>query len=428
MNNKLKVWIFQTGEPLHIDDNKMAPMRAMNLANALIKAGHSVVLWSSTFYHQERAHRYQENKTIKVSENLEVRLLHSSGYNKNIGVARIIDHMQLAIGLKKVLRDEKELPDVAFIGYPPIEPAAVLSSWLKKNGVPFLMDIKDQWPVIFVDALPEALRPIGRMLFWPYFYLAKNAMKDATGLTAMADSFLSWAQNFSSRCASKHDGVYPLTTPIGQVTEEEKLIAGQWWDELGVKNDGRPRVFYVGTLTPVLDFKPILAAALAAESAGDNTQFVICGGGVSLEDTKAILQGLSNVVFAGWVDRPKVEVLAERSMASLVPYLNKSDFVISVPNKVVDAMSLGIPILTPLKGEVEQLITEHSIGLQYNDEAGSTLHDVIQTLIQNPDIGSDISKKTHELYDKKFSFDIVYSSLVLHLEKLVATDYLVPSE
>jgi hypothetical protein len=54
-SNNLLVWVFQTGEPLHIDGNNARPMRAMNLSNALVQSGHRVVLWSSAFYHQESA-------------------------------------------------------------------------------------------------------------------------------------------------------------------------------------------------------------------------------------------------------------------------------------------------------------------------------------------------------------------------------------
>ena len=49
----MKIWIFQSGEPLHTDADNLRPMRAMNLANVLLDMGHEVVLWSSSFFHQE---------------------------------------------------------------------------------------------------------------------------------------------------------------------------------------------------------------------------------------------------------------------------------------------------------------------------------------------------------------------------------------
>ena len=70
----ITIWIFQTGEPLHIDGDNARPMRAMNLSNALVQAGHKVVLWSSAFYHQEKRHRSSIAKSIRVSDNLEIKI------------------------------------------------------------------------------------------------------------------------------------------------------------------------------------------------------------------------------------------------------------------------------------------------------------------------------------------------------------------
>lgn len=417
----MKVWVFQTGEPLHIDGDNVRPMRAMNLSDKLVQAGHSVVLWSADFYHQEKRHRYGENRNIKVSENLQIRLLPSKGYTRNIGPGRMLDHLQLARNLKKQLSVEDDLPDVAFIGYPPIEPAAVFTRWLKKKSVPCLLDIKDQWPSIFIDALPRAFRPVGAVVFWPYFYFARRAMNDATGVVAMAESFLLWALNFSSRKRSDNDAIFPLTVPASLASGDELDAARKWWDDMGVKQDARPKIFFVGSLSPAFDFLPIKEAALLAEQSGDSTQFVICGEGDASGNIKSMMSGLSNVFFAGWVDRPKIDVLAERCIAALAPYLNINNFTTSIPNKVVDAMSLGVPILSPLQGEVAALISKYSIGVQYGTDTGKTLYDNIQTLIQDPDYQVVISKNARALYDEQFSFEIVYSSLVNHLEKVAAT-------
>ena len=61
----MKIWILQTGEPLHIDSGKPRPMRAMNLSNKLVEKGHDVVLWSSAFNHQKKNHRTKNMKFIR---------------------------------------------------------------------------------------------------------------------------------------------------------------------------------------------------------------------------------------------------------------------------------------------------------------------------------------------------------------------------
>jgi len=421
MSDSFLVWVFQTGEPLHIDGDNVRPMRAMNLSNALVEAGHKVILWSSAFYHQEKRHRSFIAKNVKVSDNLEIRLIPSGGYRRHIGVGRLIDHAQLAFNLKKMLRQEEALlPDVAFIGYPPIESAAVMVRWLAQRGVPTLLDVKDQWPSLFLDSVPVPLQPLGRLALRPYFHLAMRAMRDATCLSAMANGFLDWALEFSQRERTGMDGTFPLTSPLGQVPALQLEEARQWWNGQGIGDDGRPRVCFVGSLSPAFDFKPVREAAEIAANGQLPCEFVICGDGGTSAELRAIMSGLPNVHFPGWIDRPKIETLAERCHAALAPYRNIDSFRRSIPNKIIDALSLGLPILTPLQGEVTSLIAEHDVGMCYGTDTGRTLYDCIQILIMDSARQKCMSKKGRALYEEKFSFKTVYGKLVKHLEKLAS--------
>ena len=128
--NGLPGWFLQTGEPLHIDAVNPRPMHAMNLANSLVGASYHVVLWSSAFFHQEKQHRSRQPKKIAVSDRLEIRLIPIAGYQRNTGLDRLWDHAQLAYNLNTLLKEVTSPPDVAFIGYPPIEMAAVMARWL----------------------------------------------------------------------------------------------------------------------------------------------------------------------------------------------------------------------------------------------------------------------------------------------------------
>jgi hypothetical protein len=47
----LKVWVVQTGESLPTDDPAERPMRATQLARALIARGHEVTVISWAFWH-----------------------------------------------------------------------------------------------------------------------------------------------------------------------------------------------------------------------------------------------------------------------------------------------------------------------------------------------------------------------------------------
>jgi hypothetical protein len=240
----MKVWIFQSGEPLHIDKENARPMRAMNLANALAEKEHNVVIWSSSFYHQKKFHRTKLFKKIIVNKKLEIRLVPSPGYKKNISIKRLFDHFMLAYNLKKKLDIEKTLPDVAFVGYPPIETAFIMTSWLKKKKIPYLLDIKDQWPLIFIESSPKILQPLIKLILLPYFFLAKKTFKQSPAICTMSKNFLDWSLKFSNRKKNKFDIVAPLTSPDYKFKNLEEKHAYSWWLKKSVMQNNIFRVIF----------------------------------------------------------------------------------------------------------------------------------------------------------------------------------------
>lgn len=393
-------------------------MRAMNLSDALIAAGHKVVLWSSAFYHQEKRHRCRLKDRVTVSPHLEIRLIPSPGYRQHVGFGRLLDHAILARNLSNLLADESDPPDVAFVGYPPIETAAVMTRWLNTRGVPTILDVKDKWPDIFLEVLPRPFRGLGRLVLAPYFYFALRAFRDATALSAMANGFLQWAANFAGREVSQLDRVVPLTASKGKVSATEFEKASVWWDQQGVKADGTQRIIFVGSHSPAFDIDPVCEAAIEMERSGTNCQFVICGDGTDSLTWRRKMGGLSNVIFPGWIEREKVEVLAMRSSATLAPYHNSKDFVMSIPNKVIDSLALGLPVLSPLSGEVESLISDSEIGMSYGRSTGKSLSQCIEDLMNTPGLRDRLSVNALHLFETRFSFDRVYGRLVEHLETL----------
>ncbi len=355
-----------------------------------------------------------------VSPGLEIRLISSPGYRRNIGPGRLWDHAVLACNLAKELSTESTGPDVGFIGYPPIETAVVMTCWLATRKIPCMVDVKDQWPTIFIDALPSPLKLLGRIALTPYFYFGRRAMREATALSAMADSFLHWSANFAGRSVSQLDKVVPLTAPTGQVSKAELEEAGCWWDQQGIKADGTQRIIFVGSHSPAFDIDPVCEAVITMARSGSGCQFVFCGDGSNSSEWRAKMVGLANVHFPGWIERDKIEALAIRSSAALVPYHNSEDFMMSIPNKVIDSLALGLPVLSSLRGEVASLISDSGIGMSYGPSAGKTLSQCIEELATTPGLRDRLSVNALQLFQKQFSFETVYTGLVKHLEMLAS--------
>lgn len=416
------IWIFQTGEPLHCDLVSGRKMRAVNLADALIDRGHKVVLWSSSFYHQEKLHRSKVFQDINYDHQLTIRLIPSCGYSSNIGLKRLLDHAQLAINLKSALKYESSPPDIAFIGYPPIEFAAVATSWLKKWKVPMILDCKDQWPDIFIQAAPKIARPLAALIFYPYYLLGRYTLKNATAISSMTESFLSWALNFCGRKRNKFDMVLPLSPVIHDISPSELEMASLWWRENGITSNGKKRFFFVGTLSRAFNFEPIIWAAQMASDQGLEWEFVICGAGEGLELLKQKTIHLKNIYFPGWVDRPQLNALARISIAGLAPYRNLSDFQKSIPNKILDYLSLGMPIVTPLAGEVSRLIQSSNSGLIYDENISDSCFNALLEISNNLVIRLALTKNALDLFSEKFSGSKVYGEFVMHMERIASIE------
>lgn len=416
VDRSLKVWILQTGEPLHLDKGTPRSMRAMNLADALVSAGHTVTVYSSDFSHSEKRHRYKKYQEISINDKLRYRLIPSPGYQSHIGLGRLYDHWMMGRNLKRLLAKEKSVPDVAFIGYPPIEVAYHMGRWLRCNRVPYLIDVKDQWPHLFVDALPSALRRVGRIALAPYFYMAATTMRKADGITSMASSFLDWALKFANREKRLSDRVFPLTTPNQKTCEHDRSIAADFWKSQGLLTS-RVKVVFIGTHSKAFDMTPLVEAADFFSKKNNTVDFIICGHGPQTEIWKEQFGSLDNVFFAGWVDKAQIDVLMESSLAVLAPYRNTENFITNLPNKVVDALSYGKPILTGLRGEVEALIKADQVGMFY-EPSGISLQQCIEVLMNNSEYLRSLEASARRVYAERYDFHKVYNGLVECLEEL----------
>lgn len=409
-----RVWMLQTGEPLPFQGESSRPMRAISLAQKLVDSGHDVTLWSADFDHYRHSHRFNRNTKIKVSDQLEVRLIKSRGYNRNLGPGRLVDHAQLALQLSRLLRHE-DPPDVAFVGFPPIEAAFVMTRWLRSAGVPMLVDVKDAWPEIFQRAFPERAAPIGKVALSGYSFLARQCFRDATGLTSITEEFLEWALDTCARPRREADGVFPLTAARPTFSDTEMAIAQDWWDSRGVLDDGTFRICFVGSLPSSYDFGPVAQAASLT-----GVQFVICGDGSQADNVRELMSPHPNVTMPGWVTSAQAEALARRSTVSLAPIAPHPDFMMSLPNKYFDSISKGLPVIAGITGALGRELASRGVGMSYGLDAGISLRECLAQLQSRSDLVEEMSRNATQLYDREYRHDLVYQRMADHLVGLAS--------
>jgi glycosyltransferase involved in cell wall biosynthesis len=409
----MKVWILQTGEPIHTDTGGLRPMRAINLTDALVSRGHEVVLWTSNFDHFTKTHRFANPKKLQISDKIAIRLIPSIGYTSHISLRRLFDHLQLAINLRLRIGQESS-PDLIVLGFPPIETAWAMMRWGKKRNIPVVVDVKDAWPEIWLDNLPKFIASILRLLLHPYFKISRSTLSSASAICAPTESFIRWSNEFSGRHEGKFDKVLYLTSRDVSKSMDYQSDKGFEINKLGIYSDGRFRCSFVGTLNSAFDFEPIFRMAEENE-----IEVVIAGNGPQLVSLRERAKQLTNVKFTGWISARQASELALCSTFLLAPYIESSNFNMHIPNKFFDAMMHGKPIVTSIKGLGNDIAVRNRIGLVYDRKEIDALSNLIQQFPQSHKIWGELSVNAREIYDENFSYEKVYVLYVQHLEEMM---------
>tara|TARA_B100000212_G_scaffold300080_1_gene245275 strand:- start:10793 stop:12049 length:1257 start_codon:yes stop_codon:yes gene_type:complete len=411
----MEIIIFQSGEPLHIDDESRS-MRAINLANKFVEQGHKVLIISAKFDHYQKKHR-NFSGLIKIKNNLEIRLLNSPGYKKNIGIGRLIDHLVLSLDLLlKLIFKKIPTPDICIIGFPPIETSFLLVNWFKKKETITLLDVKDLWPEIFASRFPKRYKKIINFFSYPYKILTVQTIRNTNIMMSMSKNFLEWSQSYAHRKNKKNDFVFPLVSPLISLSREEYKENKQWWEEKDIKFD-KPTFCFIGTLSIAYQFGELANAVKLLEQNNVKCQFIICGKGTNEEKIKKYFLGTKNVFFPGWIDAKKAYILRENSIASIAPYKNTEDFMNSIPNKIIDSISYSLPVITSLKGIVKQLINDYQFGI-YTKNNTNNWYLAFQKIIESDALQKKFSKNAFSLLKSKFDYEKIFNELIFKIENL----------
>jgi glycosyltransferase involved in cell wall biosynthesis len=197
------------------------------------------------------------------------------------------------------------------------------------------------------------------------------------------------------------------------VHKRENEAAKKTLNELGILDDDRFKLTFIGTLNSAFDFTPIIQAVKNLD-----VQLIIAGDGPQYQKIKEDCKEIDNVLLLGWIDMSLANVLMARSSIMLAPLRDLTDFRMSMPNKFFDAMQNAKPILTSISGYTGDFLVHHQIGVEYSSGDVNQLEEIINRLASDPDSIREMGQRAKEVFDNYFDFDTVYGSLVYDLEKI----------
>lgn len=416
----MRVWLVTVGEPLPIDgsgENRL--LRTGMLARHLVEAGHAVVWWTSAFDHVHKVHRAEADRAVDLGPRYRIWLLRGPGYRRHVSLRRHLEHREVARRFARRAEAEPR-PDVILCSLPTIELSAAATRYGRRAGVPVILDIRDLWPDVLLDLLPAWARRPARLAVWPLARAAAAACARATAIAGISPGFVRWGLALAGRAATPWDRDFPHAYSAQPPGEAEAARARAFWARHGIGEGEAFVCCFFGTFGHHSDLETVLRAARLLQGEHPPIFFVLCGQGDRFARYATLARDCPNVHLPGWVGRAEIWTLMRMAAAGLAPYRPIRNFQEGLPNKPIEYLSAGLPVVTCLGGYLGELLVAEGCGVAYTSGDAASLAQRLRELARAPERRRQIAERALALYRRRFVAERVYPEMVSYLEQVVA--------
>ena len=345
----MTVWIENPFDNLPREGSR--PLRYWLMARAFVAAGHRVVYWSSDFSHTTKLPRKVPRNF--TDEGIEVHLIPTLPYKKNVSWTRIHSHRAYAQAWKRAVQNETNQPDVLIVSAPPLATGPVAIELARQFSARLVVDIMDAWPQTFERVVPRLLAP----------FLLARPRQIAKELYAAADLVTGVAERYRTLTTNRFQRFYH-GIELGPAAE--------------VPRNKVPRFIYIGNMGCTYKLEPIFDA-LGKLS---NVTLDLAGKGDQEEILKGKCRALGldgRVTFHGQLDQEEMNALLRSCDVGIVPMQGES--CVGVPYKFADYAAAGLAILSSLEGESAELLARYQAGLLYQANDADSFVSKVKELI-----------------------------------------------
>lgn len=248
-------------------------------------------------------------------------------------------------GLSRAARERR--PDVVIVSSPTFFSVFTAWLWCGRRDIPWVFEVRDLWPAIFVEL--GVLR--NRVIIWLLERCELFLYRRAARVVVVTQSF---KENIVARGIDQAktevvtNGVdlsWFVSLPRDEEFASDKGLAGKFV------------VLYLGAhgishaLSRILD---------AAEQLGDlaDVRFVFVGEGAEKERlvAEASARNVKNVIFHHGVPKDEVRKWYGIANVGLVPLRNVPLFKTFIPSKMFELLACGVPVIGSVDGEAADIL------------------------------------------------------------------------
>ena len=327
------------------------------MCEAFVRAGHSVVFWTSSFSHAKKMMRDVRRKT--GDGEIEVRFISTLPYPKNVCLARIRSHrayasewFRLAIKQSNNQTIKQFSPPALIItSCPTLSAAAVALDLARRFGAKVVVDVMDAWPETFERLAPKGLRWLTKPFLLGMRATARRIYREADLVTGVCERYRELTGR-SDYYLAYHGIDLGLQTSVFCPRPHDR--------SQGI------RLVYAGNLGKTYD----LATVVRAVGANPDFELDVAGFGEFRSDCP-------RVRFHGLLSEQDLQALLRRADVGIVPM--RADSWVGVPYKFCDYSKDGLAIVSSLGGESSALLEKYRCGVTYRAGDAASLAAAVRT-------------------------------------------------
>ena len=332
------------------------------MCEAFVRAGHQVVFWTSDFSHAKKTKRDVRLET--EDGGIEVRLIPTLPYPKNVCFARIQSHrayarewLRIALDNRTIEHSEQSnIPSLIITSTPTLSAAAAALAIGRALGARVVVDVMDAWPETFERLAPRGLRWLTKPFLAGMYRTARRIYREADLVTGVCERY---------RKLTGREDYYLAYHGIALKRDEGRGKKEVGWFAGAAR---KIRLVYAGNLGKTYDLATVVRAV---EENGD-FELDVAGFG----EFKC---ACPRVRFHGLLSEQDLQTLLGRCDGGIVPM--RPDSWVGVPYKFCDYSQAGLAIVSSLGGESSALLEKYRCGATYDAGDAASLAAAIRKVM-----------------------------------------------
>jgi glycosyltransferase involved in cell wall biosynthesis len=407
----MNVWLISPYGP--IPDEGWREYRYSIIADVLAQAGYDVTWWTPNFSHHFKRYRSAGWEDRLVRPGFRLRLVPTSGYSRNVSLARL--RYETLFAWRTYRRALSEPSPGCIIAAEPPQVTGRVGVWLsRRHTCPLIVDVMDLWPELFTLGIPARLRRLAPVLFSPLTALRRRNYGHSHALMSLCNTYRDIALR-----EVPDVGERPSVTIFNGV--DVAAFRAAMRRRLTCKNlppkAGELWAVYAGTLGENYDVPALLQAAQVLQNRGTALRIIVAGEGPLAAALQAFVRErqISNLTYIGSLPPSELAPLYSRCDVGICAYGAASN--VAMPDKAYDYMAAGLPIVSSLRGELADLLERRGCGLSYRAGDADSLASALQLLSSDEALRARMARLSSEA-GMEFDRTVQYRQLPTLIEQL----------